>query len=398
MKLLACFEFCTCIICKLINWIIFVCFLFSSVPIPAFHNLTKIDVLSLADNLVEEIPKEVFEHTPNLGTLDIARGRIKMIRHDDFKSLKRLEHLVLATNEISVLEKDSFPHTIKSLHIGRNNISSLNGTLRNLNDLSILFINSNNLTTLDDELPLAPKLLMLMASNNRLVKLPEMMKHLIGQNTCFINENEIRSLDGLFSHKSAMKWIYAEQNKIEYLAEDEFLGSENIDEINLSYNLIPSLNKSLLSITHLRSANFSVNLLREFSLQEIYGLMKLRYLDLSHNRIEKLTGRIDNLVETTTGTLLLQLLLHNNLLKSLDGALAGLSNLRNLRLSNNLLENIYADDFDRMEELELLDISNNRLKTLEAFEKVRLLMKSLILRHSINLINLFRFIFQLWRL
>lgn len=320
---------------------------------------------------MEEIPKEMFQHIPNLGTLDISRGRIKTIRHDDFKMLNKLEHLLLASNEISVLEKGAFPHTIKSLHIGRNNISSLNGTLRNLNDLSILFINSNNLTTLDDELPLATNLVMLMASNNRLVKLPEIMKHFNAQKTCFINDNEIRSLDGLFSHKNKLTWIFAEQNKIEYLAEDEFLETVNIEEINLSFNLLQSLNKSLLPITNLKGANFSVNFIREFSLQEIYGLMKLQYLDLSYNRIEKLTGRIDNLVETTTGTLLTKLILSNNMLKSLDGALAGLSHLCILRLSNNLLENIYADDFDRMEELAILDVSNNRLKTLEAFEKVR---------------------------
>ena len=316
----------------------------------------------------------MFEHTSNLGTLDMARGRIKMIRHDDFKMLKKLEHLILAANEISVLEKDSIPNTIKILHIGRNNISSLNGTLKNLLDLSILFVNANNLTTLDDELPLAPKLLMLMASNNHLVKLPEMMRNLIGQETCFISENKIRSLDGLFSHKSAMKWLYAEHNKIEYLAVDEFLKSENIEEINLSHNLIPSLNSSLLSTTNLKTADFSFNLFREFSLQEIYGLKNLKMLDLSHNLIEKLTGRIDNLVETTTGTVLLQLILNNNMLKSLDGALAGLSSLRYLKLSNNLLENIYADDFERMEELWYLDLSNNNLKSLNAFEKVRKLI------------------------
>lgn len=329
------------------------------------------ELLSLADNAIPEIPREIFEHTPNLGTLDVARGRIKGVRANDFARLKNLQTLILASNEIEIVEKECFPNTLTSLHIGRNKISSLNGTLRQLNDLKLLFINTNNLTTLEHELPdNALNLVMLMISNNRLEKLPNTVKNLIALDTCYINDNELRSLDGLFSHHFALIRLYVEHNKIEYLAEDEFLKSENIDEINLSYNLIPFLNKSLLYITNLRNANLSGNLLREFSMQEIYKLMKLRHLDLSYNRIEKLTGRHGVISEIPSMTLLYQLLLSNNLLKSLDGTLAGLGNLRRLILSNNLLENIYAEDFERMEELEILDLSGNRLKTLEAFTKV----------------------------
>lgn len=344
----------------------------SSLPIATFQNLTKVEVLSLSDNSILEIPREMFEHTPNVGTLDLARGKIKSIRSDDFGHLKNLQTLVVASNEIEMLERDCFPKSLLSLHIGRNRISSLNGTLRHLTDIKMLFINANNLTTLEDELPEnAPQMMMLMASNNRLEKLPKKVKDLVGLDTCYINDNELRSLDGLFSHRNPLVRLYAEHNRIEYLAEDEFLKSENIDEILLSSNLIPSLNKSLLYITNLRIANISGNSLREFSMQEIYKLMKLRLLDLSFNRIEKLTGRHENIAEIPGLTLLAHLLLGNNLLKSLDGALAGLGNLRRLILINNLLENIYADDFERMEELEILDLSNNRLKSLEAFSKVR---------------------------
>ncbi|KAG5677246.1 hypothetical protein PVAND_007018 [Polypedilum vanderplanki] len=344
----------------------------SSVPMETFQNLTKVEVLSLADNNIQEIPREAFEFMPNLGTLDIARGNIKKIRSDDFAKIKNLQTLVIASNEIELLEKGCFPKTLTSLHIGRNKIPSLNGTLQHLTDMKMLFINGNNLTTLEDELPDAPNMIMLMASHNNLDKLPKTVKNLVALDTCYFNDNKLRSLDGLFSHRGSLVRLYLENNEIEYLAQDEFLKSESIDEIQLASNQISSLNKSLLYITNLRSVNLSGNLLREFSMQEIYGLMKLRHLDLSHNRIEKLTGRIENILDTPSHTLLYQLLLGNNLLKSLDGVLAGLGNLRRLILSNNLLENIYPEDFDRMEELEVLDLSNNRLKSLEAFSKVYL--------------------------
>lgn len=340
-----------------------------------FQNLTKVDVLSLADNPIPEIPRESFEHMPNIGTLDIARGKIKKVRSDDFGNLRNLQTLVIASNEIEMVEKDCFPRTLTNLHIGRNRIESLNGTLQHLSDMKMLFINNNNLTTLDDELPDAPQLIMLMASNNHIEKLPKTLKNLAALTTCYFNDNKLRSLDGLFSHRNSLLRVYLDNNEIEYLAQDEFLKSENIDEIQLASNAISSLNKSLVYVTNLRYFNISGNMLREFSMQEIYGLMKLRHLDLSYNRIEKLTGRMENVTDIPTRTLLYQLLLGNNLLKSLDGALAGLGNLRRLILSNNLLENIFPEDFDRMEELQILDLSDNRLKTLEAFSKVILATK-----------------------
>ncbi|KAL7048180.1 hypothetical protein ACKWTF_003258 [Chironomus riparius] len=339
-----------------------------------FQNLTKVEVLSLSDNAIQDIPREAFEHMPNLGTLDIARGKIRTIRSNDFGKLKNLQTLVIASNEIELLEKDCFPVTLTSLHIGRNKVPSLNGTLQQLTDMKMLFINGNNLKTLDDELPDAPKLIMLMASHNHLERLPKTVKNLIALDTCYFNDNRLRSLDGLFSHRSSLVRLYLENNDIEYLAQDEFLKSENIDEIQLASNQISSLNKSLLYVTNLRYMNLSHNMLREFSMPEIYGLMKLRLLDLSHNRIEKLTGRNGNIAEMPSLTLLTQLLLGNNLLKSLDGVLAGLGNLRRLILSDNLLENIHAEDFERMEELEILDLSQNRLKSLEAFSKVSFLI------------------------
>lgn len=335
-----------------------------------FQNLSKVEVLSLADNPIPEIPRESFEHMPNIGTLDIARGKIRAIRSDDFVKLRNLLTLVIASNEIEVLEKECFPKTLTHLHIGRNRVASLNGTLQQLTEVKMLFINNNNLTTLDDELPDAPHLMMLMASNNFIERLPKTFKNLVALDTCYFNDNKLRSLDGLFSHRNALVRLYLDNNEIEYLAQDEFLKSENIDEIQLASNAIPSLNKSLLYITNLRYVNLSGNMLSEFSMQEIYGLMKLRHLDLSYNRIEKLTGRMESVADIPSYTLLYQLLLGNNLLKSLDGALAGLGNLRRLILANNLLENIHAEDFERMEELEILDLSNNRLKSLEAFSKV----------------------------
>jgi Leucine-rich repeat (LRR) protein len=71
-------------------------------------------------------------------------------------------------------------------------------------------------------------------------------------------------------------------------------------------------------------------------------------------------------------TRIVELRLDHNLLQTLDGALMGVHGLQKLNLSNNLLEKISPDDLIGLEDLRILDISFNRLTTLEETSKVQL--------------------------
>ena len=64
------------------------------------------------------------------------------------------------------------------------------------------------------------------------------------------------------------------------------------------------------------------------------------------------------------------LILDHNEIKSLDRALNGLNEMINLNLSFNLITNIYPNDLIGLDKLEVLDISNNNLLTLEELSKV----------------------------
>lgn len=343
--------------------------LYRTLPESSFRNLTHMEYLSLSENNLEEIPRHILNHMPRIGTLDFARGRIKKIHTDDFRTLKYVRHLVLVNNHLQMLEKESIPKTIRYLHLGRNNLTSLNGTLRELEHMEVLFLNENNLSSLDDELPVgSQKLMMIIAHHNKLSRLPADLKTLPHLDSLYFSDNEIKSFDGVFKHGSRIHNIFAYNNKIEYLAQDEFLEAERIETLDLASNYIRSLNNSLLPLKNMRICNFSRNLLTEFSLNEIRDLKLLRVVDLSHNKIEKLTGRMENIVEPDS--FIYELRLEHNLLKSLDGAMMGLNKLRVLSLSHNLLKWISPDDLIGLEELEFLDVSHNNLQTLEETSKV----------------------------
>ena len=65
-----------------------------------------------------------------------------------------------------------------------------------------------------------------------------------------------------------------------------------------------------------------------------------------------------------------ELRLEYNALKSLDGALVGVQGLERLNLSHNLLARISPDDLISLDQLKVLDVSYNRLRTLEETSKV----------------------------
>lgn len=352
-----------------INTILFV---YRELPGSSFQNMNSVVMLALSDNSFEEIPTEIFVHMENMGTLDLSRGKIKSIKKGDFSDMPNVAHLILNNNFIASIE-DEFPPKLQHLHIGHNNITELKGSVRNLNKLRLLFINDNNITDLEGEIPISGSLTTILAHNNKIKRLPSDLKNLPKLENLYITDNAIKTFDGVFSHAKALSLLFAANNNVEYLGEDEFMEAFSMVDLNLGFNQITSLNKSLLPMKKLRVAKFNNNLLKEFSLQEIAGLKYLEWLDVSNNRIEVLSGRIDNLVETETGSKLGDLNLNHNLLKTLDGALAGLTKLKRLGLSNNFLSNVQADDFDRMEELERMDLSHNRLTTLEGFTKVNII-------------------------
>lgn len=301
---------------------------------------------------------------PKIVTMDLGHGHIKSIFSDDFRNLNELRYLILVNNHIRLLEKESMPRTLRFLHLGRNNLTSLNGTLRNIEFLEVLFLNENNLTSLDAELPVKSMgFKSLIAHHNKLQNLPQDLDKFMLLDAMYISDNELKSLDGVFRNASLMQTLSAHNNKIEYLADDEFLYTNDLQELDLANNYIRAINNSLLPLGRVRICNFSRNHIEEFSLNEVRGLKDLQVIDLSHNKIGKITGRLENVVDQDL--YFVELRLDQNSLKSLDGALANLNRLKTLDISYNKLKWISSDDLIGLDDLESLDISHNYLQTLE---------------------------------
>ncbi|KAL9910877.1 leucine-rich repeat-containing larval translucida isoform 1-T1 [Glossina fuscipes fuscipes] len=333
-----------------------------SVPELPFRGLSNVEFLSLADNELEEIPKHMLNHMPIIKTLDMGKCRIRAVLQDDFKGTQMLTNLFISVNNITRVDRTTFPPALVVLHLGHNQIEYLNGTLRHLNKLESLFINMNNISNLENELPETNRLKLILAHNNRLERLPESIRFMDKLEGLQVQHNHLTTLNGVLRNAVNLIEFHAFNNKIKSLARNEFEMATKLGEIYFAHNQIKSLNGSLLPLQMLHRANFSYNLIEEFSIDEIRGLLSLRQLDLSNNHITKLCGRQENHIDKNS--YLVEFYLDYNELKTLDGALMGLNSLRILGLTHNQIERILPEDFIGLEKLEILELSHNKLLTL----------------------------------
>ncbi|XP_014483968.1 PREDICTED: leucine-rich repeats and immunoglobulin-like domains protein 1 isoform X2 [Dinoponera quadriceps] len=349
-----------------------------------FAGMDRTQYLSLADNEVPSIPRHILSHMSLLRTLDLSRNRISRIDSDDFKYNPMLQHLSMAGNAITEMAPGSLPPLVKHLHVGRNHLNSLNRTLRDLNQLEWLFINSNELTSLDGELPSSGhNLKMLYAVDNKLTHLPAEFRYLHRLESLFLQHNKIRNLDGTLQKARRLKFLELSYNELQELNADDFIEAEMLEDLELGHNSLKSLggadgdgngSSALYPLRSLKCLNLTHNELREFSLTSLRGLRELRMFDLSNNRIARLhRGRLssENLVEEEgeeiAGGNIQDMCLQHNELRSLDGSVfLGMKELQRLNLSHNALgPTIGPRDLHGLDGLRVLDISHNQLTTLE---------------------------------
>ncbi|XP_018328956.1 insulin-like growth factor-binding protein complex acid labile subunit [Agrilus planipennis] len=333
-----------------------------------FEDLPHINYFSLADNNIGYIPEEILAKMPNIKTLDLGRIGVHVLKEGSFKSLPYLQHLVLAGNNITRLEVGSIPSTVGKIHLGRNLISDLNGTLVPLSGMIWVFVNNNNLTTLEGQLPpFAPDLIMIHGAHNYLEQVPNEIKNYQRLQSLFLNNNAITNLGTTLAKLRELQRVQLEHNQISEISGETFAELHKLETLLLGHNRISSINNAFLPLSKVEVVNLTHNYLTEFSFEEIKGLKSLKKLDLSHNRIKILQGPTANLVDWETK--IAELNLNHNHLQLLNGALSGLPSLVKLDLSHNKISTISPDDFIGLDQLVILDISYNQLTTLNEMSK-----------------------------
>ncbi len=119
----------------------------SSIESGSFSGLPNVHYLGLGYAELSEVRVDMFEGLTSLGTLGINNNRLSNVDRGTFVSTPNLSRLWLSGNSISVVRNDMWEGiSLRYLHLGHNNIQSINGEMwDNIKSLRLLELNSNPL-------------------------------------------------------------------------------------------------------------------------------------------------------------------------------------------------------------------------------------------------------------
>ncbi|KAG9351003.1 hypothetical protein JZ751_024892 [Albula glossodonta] len=271
--------------------------------------------LHLKNNKLEKIPSGAFDNLSHLRELYLQNNLLSNdgMDNETFSHLSRLEYLDLSNNNLSVVPK-GLPRSLVLLHLEKNSIHSIPGdVLTPIRNLEYLLLHNNKLRSRNIH-PMAfqglKKLHTLHMYNNQLERVPR----------------------GLPRRAKTLMLLH---NFISEINRNDLAMLYTLTELNLSYNKITSPRMHKEAFRKLRL---------------------LESLDLSGNKLHYLPLGLPKSLQV--------LKVKDNQLTSIsDGALGGMTKLREINLSNNQLKlnSIYQGAWQQLSSLSVLDLSGNLL-------------------------------------
>ncbi|XP_036377480.1 podocan [Megalops cyprinoides] len=271
--------------------------------------------LHLKNNKLEKIPRGAFDNLSNLWELYLQNN---LLSHDGmdnetFSQLSKLEYLDLSNNNLSMVPK-GLPRSLVVLHLEKNSINSIpKDVLTPIRNLQYLLLHNNKLRARSIH--------------------PEAFMGLKKLHTLHMYNNQLERVPRGLPRRA--KTLMLLHNLISEINRNDLATLYTLTELNLSYNKItsPRLHKEAFrKLRLLESLDLSGNSLHTLP----YGLPKsLQILKVKDNQLNSIP----------------------------DGALSGMSKLREINLSNNQLKlsSIYQGAWQELSALTVLDLSGNQL-------------------------------------
>ncbi|XP_041103927.1 PH domain leucine-rich repeat protein phosphatase 1-like [Polyodon spathula] len=303
---------------------------FTEIP-AVLQTLTVIEKLCMSGNNL---------HTLNLQTLrllhikhvDLRLNKIRRVVQEEPDVLPNITHLDLRDNHLHHLDCTVFTK-LEVLHCERNHLATLkvSGCL-----LKGLYISSNVLSQLE-VYPVPSYLTYMDVSRNHLESLPEWVCESKKLEVLDIGHNQICELPVRLFCNSSLRKLLAGHNQLQKLPER--LERTGVEVLDVQHNQLLELPSNLFLKAH-----------------------SLRCLNASANKLETLPP---SSVSEESHSILQELYLTNNrLTDKCVPLLTGHCHLRVLHLAYNHMQSFPASKMAKLEELEEVDFSGNKLKAI----------------------------------
>jgi Leucine-rich repeat (LRR) protein/serine/threonine protein phosphatase PrpC len=335
-------------------------------------------VLSLSTNRIEELPPEIGS-LKALRRLDVTNNLLRALPAE-FAQLMRLEELYLAHNRFACCPAvlGALRQLVK-LDLRSNRFRALPDELSGLCSLKTLDLGSNRFEGVPDVVCGLAALVDVNLSHNRVHELSTSLRSLGELTYMRLGHNRIRALPSSVGHMTGLMELDLSGNqlstvsvqdvgRLSYLGRLDLSGNRlrelpdavvgeltYLQEVLLAHNHLERLPATLEHCTQLEVLSARGNRIQR--LPNVSALVRLRYLDLSDNRLVKLPDTLGTL------TNLEHLNLSFNRLERLPDALGTLQDLNALLLAHNRLVKL-PKSVGKLCEVQVLHASHNRLSDL----------------------------------
>ena len=307
-----------------------------------YSSNSNIRYVDLSYNSISEIQPGFFEPINSvIKILNLSNNKIKKVTTESLGRLRKLKYLDLSMNQISEFQQTTLEESrgIQVLNLSNNFLSDLEATMLQQQDqLQVLDMSRNRIETLPESLFQNTKLEIFKMAFNKLLEIPvkslnpvqSSLKHLdlSGNKISLISDSLLNQIQNLVVLDLSFNSLYQ-------IDEKAFCCSPSLLELSLAHNPVKVVSPSLFdgiqhTLEQLDMSNTSLTILPSFHLP------RLVHLNMSSNKL--------TFVPST--------------------ALANMSTLRTLDLSNNYLPNPPHNVWHIMPRLRFLSLAYNPIRSI----------------------------------
>ncbi|XP_042899671.1 protein toll [Parasteatoda tepidariorum] len=323
----------------------------------ALKNFSFLENISFFNNSIQQIDSDVFEGTNNVIIFDLSYNKLAYLPSHLFDSWKSLRKVALSHNQLLHVKNLFQFATPLFIYLDYNNLTDINAILpsKNLN-LTTLLISNNPITKVtptcfNDK---APNIKFIYMDHCLIRKFDvSHYQNLAHLNTLDLSYNMLEEMPEQSINFGFNLELVLVGNQIrEFHAEMGY----NVKRLYLTSNNLKKLGKTL-RFTQLTEVSIDKNELQQLAVEDFVGVNELNVFKVQENKI----ARIDREAFDTIRNDLNNVDLSCNLLKSLNGSIRFLSQLKYLNLTSNLIEKFEDREFAGLNELSELYIRGNRI-------------------------------------